>query len=342
MNRKRAMLDELIESSRSMDTLYFIDDGLSEAADRLETWIEQVAQALEAASMAEELETWRRADENRQFSPGGSFSQQINEASFRSDIRAMRALLIGIRDRLTPSSMADDELVREIEAQRDLMAAVATGGPRIQAVNTEYQERRESIGGALEERGLHDPNPHHDLWSWYGKWSSGDLPTYRSRREYLSDLYSPLVEQIRRGAVSRGATMIDEPTGWAKVDRILDEIRGRLEKAITEEQFQAVGLLCREALISLARAVYDASRYPSVDGTAPSQTDAKRMLEAYLSVELAGQSNEATRKHVKAAFDLTNDLQHKRTATFRMAAMCAEATTSVINLIAIISGRRDP
>ena len=38
---------------------------------------------------------------------------------------------------------------------------------------------------------------------------------------------------------------------------------------------------------------------------------------------------------------LTNDLQHHRTATFRQAALCAEATASVVNLVAIISGRRD-
>jgi hypothetical protein len=35
-------------------------------------------------------------------------------------------------------------------------------------------------------------------------------------------------------------------------------------------------------------------------------------------------------------------LQHKRTATFRHAALCAEATVAVINLVAIVSGQRDP
>jgi hypothetical protein len=35
-------------------------------------------------------------------------------------------------------------------------------------------------------------------------------------------------------------------------------------------------------------------------------------------------------------------LQHKRTADFRHAALCAEATAAVINLVAIVSGQRDP
>jgi hypothetical protein len=101
-------------------------------------------------------------------------------------------------------------------------------------------------------------------------------------------------------------------------------------------------LLCRETLISLAQAVYDASLHPTLDGVAASATDAKRMLEAYMAVVFAGSAHEHMRKHARAAYDLAAHLQHRRTASFRDAAACAEATTSVINLIAIISGRRDP
>jgi hypothetical protein len=38
--------------------------------------------------------------------------------------------------------------------------------------------------------------------------------------------------------------------------------------------------------------------------------------------------------HAKAALDLANDLQHRRTAGFRDAALWAEATSAVVNLIA--------
>jgi hypothetical protein len=119
------------------------------------------------------------------------------------------------------------------------------------------------------------------------------------------------------------------------------EVRRRLEQATNEEQYQAVGLLCRETLISLGQVVYDAQRHPTEDGVVPSDTDAKRMLDAYVSVELAGGPNEGVRRHAKAALALANDLQHHRTADFRHAALCAEATTSVVNITAVISGRRD-
>jgi len=104
-------------------------------------------------------------------------------------------------------------------------------------------------------------------------------------------------------------------------------VRLRLDTARSEEQYQAVGLLCREVLISCAQEVYDPTRHPSDDGVAASSTDAGRMLESFFSAELKGSANEET-------------LQHKRTADFRMAALCAEATSSVVNILAVLAGRR--
>ena len=204
---------------------------------------------------------------------------------------------------------ANKELFAEIEAQRGLMISVATGGPRIQSVERAYKERRVKIQAMLNKAGLDDPNPFADLWTWYGKWSSGDLPSYQSRRQFISDIYGPLIERLKGEASKRPSGIFDAPTGWSKVDRTVTEIRQRLAAASTEEQFQAVGLLCREALISLAQTVFSPVRHPTL---------------------------------AKAALDLTNELQHKRTAAFRQAALCAESTASVVNLIAIISGQRDP
>jgi acetyl-CoA carboxylase beta subunit len=61
--------------------------------------------------------------------------------------------------------MTDAELINAIEAQRALMIAVATGGPRIQEVNAQYIQRRSEIADELQRRGLEDPNPHGDLWA---------------------------------------------------------------------------------------------------------------------------------------------------------------------------------
>jgi len=106
------------------------------------------------------------------------------------------------------------ELISHIEGQKDLMIAVATGGPRIQEKNAQYRDTRATIRTALAKLGLDDPNPHNDLWEWYGRWSSGDLPTYKARREYVASLYVPLLALLEKR--SRGTTAEPPvvPTGW--------------------------------------------------------------------------------------------------------------------------------
>ncbi|MEA3359807.1 MAG: hypothetical protein U9R17_10460, partial [Thermodesulfobacteriota bacterium] len=239
-------------------------------------------------------------------------------------------------------STPNDELIREIEAIRNIMISVATGGARIQNVNDNYIKKYEKIELGLEERNIGNPNPYRNLWDWYEKWSSGDLPTYQSRRQYISELLLPTIDAIKNESYLNTKKIFNEPTGWVRVDRTIGELRKRLADAQTEERYQVVGLLSRETLISLAQIVYDSSLHDAIDGIEPGETDAKRMLEAYLNKELSGNTNEAARRHAKAALSLANDLTHRRTATFREAALCAEAVTSVVNIVAIISGKRNP
>lgn len=48
------------------------------------------------------------------------------------------------------------ELRQEVENEMDMMTAVATGGPRIQDVDREYQDRRRRIRALLRQLGLED------------------------------------------------------------------------------------------------------------------------------------------------------------------------------------------
>jgi hypothetical protein len=217
------------------------------------------------------------------------------------------------------------------------MVSVSTGGPRIDDVDKDYRDVYGTVAQELSRRGIRNPLPYASLWDWHGRWSSGDLPTYRSRRSFVSELLNPLVKQI-----ATGHREVTKPTGWSRVDRVVGEAREQLASAQHEEHFQSVGLLCREILISLAQAVYDQTMHPSVDGKSLSETDAKGMLDAYIARELGGASNEYVRTHARSALDLANHLQHTRTADFRRAAMCVEATTSAVNVIAIVAGKRDP
>ena len=246
------------------------------------------------------------------------------------------------RNSLRQNSDDVEDLTLKLEWLKSTLIDVSTGGPRIDDVNPEYKDRYSSFTRTLRSDGLENPIQYADLWDWYGKWSSGDLPSWQSRRDYIRGLCAPLETRLREGPMSRGVEVFPELTGWPRVDRTLDEVRIQLERSRHEEQFQSVGLLCREALISLAQTVFDPYKHPPLDNTPPSDTDAKRMLQSYLAVELGGRSNSNARKHARAALDLANDLQHRRTAKFRDAALCAEATASVVNIVAIVSGIRDP
>ena len=114
-----------------------------------------------------------------------------------------------------------ENLLQQADRLRGIMIAVSTGGPRIDDVNAGYKKGYLQLTEQLMARGLPNPIPYSDLWDWYGKWSSGDLPTYQSRRDYIRGLFEPLETRLREGLLSRGTDVFPEPTGWSRVDRTL-------------------------------------------------------------------------------------------------------------------------
>ena len=235
--------------------------------------------------------------------------------------------------------MTDEQLIAALSNMRDLMISVATGGPRIGEVQDGFRQLHEYALKGLSDRQLSVDLPYDDLWSWHGRWSDGSLPTYRSRRVYIGDCFRPIIAAVRR-AVEQ--TRPYEPTGWERVDRAVLAARDALSRSVHPEDYQRIGLLCREALISVAEVVWREDRHPTLDGEKPSRTDAKRRLEAFIAAELSGNANEDVRRHARSAFDLANALQHKRAADWRAAAMCVEAAATVASIMAIIAGRRAP
>src|SRR6266853_5850077 len=129
--------------------------------------------------------------------------------------------------------MTDSELLLALDSLRNTMIAVATGGPRIENVNHQFQQAYADVAEVLARRGLENPLPYGNLWDWYGRWSSGDLPNYRSRRIFVSEIFNPLINRIRTGRTEEF-----EATGWERVDRNVGALRDRLAASTTEEQFK--------------------------------------------------------------------------------------------------------
>jgi hypothetical protein len=216
----------------------------------------------------------------------------------------------------------------EVEKELDLMTAVSTGGPAIQSVNSQYRKDRQTIRKLLQELGLQDPNPYPDLWVWYGKWSR-DLPTYASRRTYLRELYAPLfaaIDELESAPIGSGLPE-SEQTGWAAVDGQAAQLRLRLAAASTSEDAQAVGLLCRDLMITLADAAHDESVHGDVGESAVDR------LNAVVDREASGAENQKLRRLLKATIDYANVVQHRRKVSMLEAGLVAEATMAAVNLI---------
>jgi len=186
--------------------------------------------------------------------------------------------------------VSSEELLKSLQLQKSIMISVSTGGQRIQTVNSEYQDRYNLIDEGLSERGIKNSNPFKDLWGWYGKWSDESLPSYQSRRAFIAEMHDPILEAVKKLQGKVVNPVFEEPTGWMRVDRTVGELKLRLVQASTEEQYQTVGLLCRETLISLAQAVFIEEDHETLDGVKASKTDAKRMLEAYISNQVPGKT----------------------------------------------------
>jgi hypothetical protein len=232
--------------------------------------------------------------------------------------------------------MTVEELRASVEQQKALMIAVATGGPRIDDRQREYTARRREIAAELRRRGLADPNPYGDLWAWYGHWSA-NLAGYASRRAYISELYHPLLDAIDHlDERNLGGRLQEAVTGWDRVDDQLAQLRERFATANSVEDFQAVGLLCRDVFISLAEATFVADDHLPEREELPGPADAKRRLGFVVDVVAAGGSNQELRALLKATFDFANKVQHARAATLDEAALVAEATVASVNLMRVL------
>jgi uncharacterized protein (TIGR02391 family) len=90
-----------------------------------------------------------------------------------------------------------ENLLTKIWQIQSIMVSVSTGEASIQQMEDEYIQLYLDIAteiDTLAKVGVTLPhnNPFHSLWDWYGYWSFR-LPTDASRRQYVLELYAPLV-----------------------------------------------------------------------------------------------------------------------------------------------------
>ena len=231
-------------------------------------------------------------------------------------------------------------LKQNIETVRNIMVSVATGGNRIQEEDERYKKLNTQIASDCKRLNLTYNNPYSNLWEWYGKWKA-DFPTYQERRTYINELFAPTLSYFDDTEYSNSIETFVELDDWERIRRTVTKIKRDSSIAKNEEDFQSIGLLCREVIISLAQAVYNPVVHGTEDekGVKIGETDAVRMIGNYISIELSGSSNDELRAYAKNTNKLANRLTHERNATKKDMLLSVSSTIALINFIGIIAGK---
>lgn len=242
-----------------------------------------------------------------------------------------------LEDEPESGSEGVEGLIQLIEQEKAQMVAVATGGPRIDDVNPGYQRRRRAISRGLRQVNVGDPNPHGDLWQWYGHWSS-ELPTYASRRQYISELFGPTLSRLRDLLDGHGLDdphAGDAPIDWPGLELRLEELKTRLAAAQSLDDRQDVGRRAREIIIDAVNLVFDEAMV--TEGDIPKAADALARFDWIMRARVAGPSNEKLRAVCRSTWQLAQRVTHNAGATELEAWLTAQVTVVLVRTLQRIS-----
>lgn len=116
--------------------------------------------------------------------------------------------------------------------------------------------------------------------------------------------------------------------------RKLKNIAALIDVAKEIEDFQAIGVQCREILIELGNTIYS----PEMAGEEeqPQASNFKKKAEYFVKFYLTGSENSDYRNYIKklteATWDYANKITHSQTATFYEASTCVTLTTSLVSV----------
>jgi hypothetical protein len=141
-------------------------------------------------------------------------------------------------------------------------------------------------------------------------------------------LHVGLCLRIPRGEKSKLSELHVEP--FAACFRHMSEASDALSSAQEVTDFQAVGVRCREALLTFTSAAQIVMPWSNGDDSKPKQADFKAWVDHICSVSLAGQTHEHRRHLFKTLLDeawrFSNWLTHAKASTW----YDAEAATSTV------------
>ena len=209
-----------------------------------------------------------------------------------------------------PKGRTAEDLLRLVDLQASLLISVATGGPRIEHANGDYQRRRGVLNAGLMRLGVESPFPWRDLWGWHGTWKDVSA-TYAGRRKYINDLAEPVRKRLEQVAAGLAATDTGPSViGWPELEKRLGGLHAELLAASSIDDLQDVGRRAREIHIDLASLVYRDEMLPASEFEQPKAADAKNRLFHAAVCLMPGSTHEHWRSLIRSAWDLANKITH--------------------------------
>jgi len=183
----------------------------------------------------------------------------------------------------------------------------------------------------------------YDVWDVHtdkNRWWVITTPTNLYSQEHFPSLDYTLSFHIglmaRVGARERGG-LDEEAADMTAVFRKMEQISAKLEQADEVEDFQSVGLQCREVLVALSRAL---ATVAVSDDVRPKAADFKNWAEAAANSLAAGSSASESRSFLKAVarqtWDLVSWLTHASSATNYDAITALMATNTCVDAFAMM------
>lgn len=139
---------------------------------------------------------------------------------------------------------------------------------------------------------------------------------------------------VRMEAIQRGAPNETQRLRLTSVWRRWEDALATYDHSEEAEDFQAVGMKCRECLIQLVRTISDSHVGLAEKKDLPKRSDVNHWSEVLADTLAPGSRNGDIRRYLKAttkaAWDLVNWLTHAMGATRADAAMALDATSLAV------------
>lgn len=214
---------------------------------------------------------------------------------------------------------------RDYHAEKDIARYVESQAPDEIVQHVERIKKEIAVGQVFE---VWDVTTDKDRWWVITNMNNLYSQKYFPSLDYTLSFHIGLMMRLRgKQETNSEANPFDE------VFRRMDQAEDRLVSAVEAEDFQAVGMLLREALVTLITTVRGLCEIP-VEIELPQDANFIAWSDLLMNQLCAGASNKALRQHLKnlakEAWQLANWLTHTKSASRTASSIAMHSCSTVV------------